>query len=83
MKDENEVAKLQESIDLLQHRIDELEIAAELERSMSSPLGLKVCRNTARQSRARYLWNLVAAAIYPLVFGLIRIIYNRAYRPKK
>jgi hypothetical protein len=83
MSNDDKSRELQARIELLQQRIDELELAAEVSRAQTREPELSVSINENRQARFLYLWNFVITASYPLVFGLIRRIYALVYRSKK
>jgi hypothetical protein len=83
MSDDNKSRELQAQIELLQQRIHELELAAELSRAQTREPELRVSLNENRRARFLYLWNFVITASYPLVFGFIRKIYALVYRAKK
>jgi hypothetical protein len=83
MSNDDKSRELQARIELLQQRIDELELAAEVSRAQTREPELSVSINENRQARFPYLWNFVITSSYPLVFGLIRRIYALVYRSKK
>ena len=76
-------SKLLEQISTLEARVEELSIQNESLRAGFDGSTLEIVENRERRAPASYLKNFTAAAMFPLVAGLFRIIYKRIYRLKK
>jgi hypothetical protein len=76
-------SKLLEKIAMLEARVEELSIQNESLRAGFNGSSLEIVENRERRVPASYLKNFIAAAMFPLVAGLFRIIYKRIYRLKK
>lgn len=70
-------------IEVLQGRVEELEIQNKSLRKGFDTSKLVVNENPDKQDSVRYLFNYFAAALFPLTAGLFRKIYKRAYGLKK
>jgi hypothetical protein len=75
--------KLLERIAMLEARVEELSIQNESLRAGFNGSTLEIVESRERRVPASYLKNFTAAAMFPLVAGLFRIIYKRIYRLKK
>ena len=76
-------SKLLEKIAMLEARVEELSIQNESLRAGFDGSSLEIFENRERRVPASYLKNFIAAAMFPLVAGLFRIIYKQIYRLKK
>ena len=76
-------SKLLEQIAMLEDRVEELSIQNESLRAGFNSSNLEIVENREMRVPAIYLKNFTAAAMFPLVAGLFRVIYKRIYRLKK
>lgn len=74
---------LRNEIESLRQTVQILEIEAESLRQLTNGPKLKVDAKPLRRSPSNFLLNLISVALYPLVAGIFRTIYNRVYRVKK
>lgn len=77
------VSELLGKIEILEARIEELTIQNESLRAGFSESKLHVVENQEKKLQASYVKNFLAAAIFPLIAGVFRIIYKWIYGLKK
>jgi hypothetical protein len=83
MHDYRELAELHSKIEFLEHRVLELELAAEVLELSGAGVSITSSDDPVRKSELFFLWNFLVTASYPLVFGFFRKLYAFAYQSKK
>lgn len=79
----SEESQLRGQIEVLEIRIEELELQNESLKSGFSDLRLKKAEHQKLETSTNYLKNFIAAALFPLAAGIFRAIYRRIYGLKK
>lgn len=69
-------------IEYLEAQVEELRIQNDVLRSRNSKDLIIVDPNPNRGEGMKYLKNLIAASLFPLVSGIFRLIYKKIYRLK-